>query len=582
MKAFLFFCVYLLGSCLAGAAPAISAALSAASTEVNQSVQLTLTVENARVSRPPTVIANGLSISFTGTSTQTTILNFKSNSKTIFTYIVTPAKEGSFQIPSILISVGSETYRTAPLMLQVTTGDNRPPGNANSPFFGELVVPKEAAYVGEQIPIELRFYFDQRVNYESYPLGQFPLIEGEGFVTRKYPDPSDRQLSVNGKLYRVQVYKTALTGVKPGKLDLASASQQFRVVVGFGPNPSFGGPFQNYQDQIVTVKTNGASIEIKPLPSQGKPSNFSGAIGEFSMSASGAPLSTRVGDPIAMKVIIEGLGNFDRMLSPFLTDQDVWRIYDPSIETIPLDDIGLSATKTYSFPIVPQKKVSNLPTAEFSYFDLNAEKYVTLRSPPIAVSVADLPAQTTPPPALATSPKSTPSLTIQSTNSPPDLDILDIRRDEPPRLPSSRSFMPWMDEPIFWIAQAGPAFLLLLIISGFWVRNLQLARRPVQSLISDQRRLEKELDSTDRFSNFLNASVRLLEIHLRLSSRNEAAQVVEAVLARPDLPDSLRLEIEQLLRKRAEVIYGGLGSESLTPELRSRIKELVRRWRTAV
>jgi hypothetical protein len=584
MKALLFLCFVLLGSLVSGTtAPTITAALSATSTEVDQPVQLTLTVENARVSRPPTVIASGLTINFAGTSTQTTILNFKASSKTTFTYIVRATKEGSFQIPPILVSVGSDTYRTAPLILEVAHADNAPSANTDEPFFGELVVPKESAFVGEQIPIELRFYFDRGVNYESYPFGQFPLIDGEGFVTRKYPDPSDRQLSANGRLYRVQVYKTALTGVKPGKLNLASASQQFRVVVGFGANPGLSGPFQNYQEQIVTIKTNGTSIEIKPLPLQGKPPNFSGAIGDFSLLASATPLATRVGDPIAMKVVIKGLGNFDRMVAPTLSDQDTWRVYDPSIETTPLDDIGLSATRTYSFPIVPQKLASVLPTVEFSYFDPNAEKYVTLKSPAIPVSVTELPAQTNASPTPLSSPTSpsSPASRIQSNGSPPELDILDIHRDAPARLPISNSFRPWVENPAFWFAQAVPAALLLLIIIGFWVRKRILARRPTRSLISEQRRLERELDSTDRFPDFLNASVRLLEIHLKLSPKSDANHAVEGALAKPGVPEPVRLEVEQLLQKRAEVVYGKIHSEDLTPELRSHVKELVQRWRTA-
>jgi hypothetical protein len=396
-----------------------------------------------------------------------------------------------------------------------------------------------------------------------------------------------RQFSVNGKTYQAQVYKTALTGVKPGKLELVSASQQFRIAFGFssGANPSFGGPFQNYQEQVVTVKTNGASIEIKPLPIAGRPPNFSGTVGDFTLTASAVPVTTKVGDPITMKVEIKGFGNFDRMETPTLSDRNAWRVYDPSSETTPLDDIGLSATKTFNFPIVPEKKVSNLPTAEFSYFDPNTEKYVTLKSSPIAVTVEDQPQLTvspTPTPFLAAGASSvTPSTITPSTVAPtPEPDILDIRLGAPSEPTSFRSFRSWIDEPIFWIVQAVPALILLLIMVGFWIRNARVASHSIRLLLQEQRFLEKQLNSANQSSELLNTTIRLLEVHLRLSPKQGTTQSVESTLAHPDLPESIRSEIKQLLQRRMQVAYGGLGSEPVTQEQRLQTKDLIQRWKT--
>ena len=206
----------LLAATLAAAETSISASLSEAVTDVDHPVQLEIKIENARVTRPPTVSANGLSINFAGTSSRTQILNFQASSITTFTYIVTPTKEGVFEIPSIEVSAGGQglpdiqsgpqghSCRTA------ITPTSQP--NADKPYFAELVIPKESAFVGEQIPIELRFYFNQRMQYQPYPQGQYPLIDGEGFVTRKYLEPTEKQFESNGRVYHVVVYKTGLTG----------------------------------------------------------------------------------------------------------------------------------------------------------------------------------------------------------------------------------------------------------------------------------------------------------------------------------------------------------------------------------
>ena len=81
--------------------PSISSSLSEAVTDVDHPVQLEIKVENARITRPPTVSVNGLSITFAGTSTRTQILNFQASSITVFTYIITPAREGIYEIPPV-------------------------------------------------------------------------------------------------------------------------------------------------------------------------------------------------------------------------------------------------------------------------------------------------------------------------------------------------------------------------------------------------------------------------------------------------------------------------------------------------
>ncbi|MEY2614989.1 MAG: hypothetical protein QOH78_762, partial [Verrucomicrobiota bacterium] len=412
---------------LAAADTSISASLSQSETDVDHPVQLEIKIENARISHPPTVAATGLSINFAGTSNRTQILNFQASSVTTFTYIVTPTKEGVFEIPAIEVSAGGKVYRTSSLALKVVHQDSNNADrstNSDKPYFAELVVPKESAYVGEQIPIELRFYFNQRMQYQPYPQGQYPLIDGEGFVIKKYSEPTEKQLESNGRIYHVVVYKTGLTGVKPGKLELQSATQSFLISSPFGMRsvPGFIDPTESFQQQVVDVKTNGASIDIKPLPTAGRPASFSGAVGDFTLSTSAQPTKVHTGDPVSMKVEIKGLGNFDRIEQPALTNTDGWRSYQPSEEIQAMDDLGLSAVKTFSFPLVAEKAMTSLPTIEFSYFDPNAEKYVTLKSSPIKIEIEGEQL-----PNMAASPALSNASPVPEAKPLPPLDVLDIR-----------------------------------------------------------------------------------------------------------------------------------------------------------
>jgi hypothetical protein len=561
---------------LAGAETSISASLSESTTDVDHPVQLEVKIENARITRPPAVSANGLSISFAGTSSRTQILNFQASSITTFTYVVTPTKEGVFEIPSIEVSAGGKVYRTSSLTLKVIHENGNSadqPTNSDKPYFAELVIPKESAYEGEEIPIELRFYFSQRMQYQPYPQGQYPLIDGEGFVTKKYLEPTEKQLESNGKVYHVVVYKTGLTGVKPGKLELQSATQSFLISTPFGMRntPGLIDPTEAFQQQVVDVKTNGASIDIKPLPTAGRPATFSGAVGDFTLATSAQPNKARTGDPISMKVEIKGLGNFDRIEKPALINTEGWRTYQPSEETQALDDLGLSAVKTFNFPLIAAKQVNNLPLVEFSYFDPNAEKYVTLKSSPLNIEIEgeQLPDVAAPPATSVASPSA-------QNKQPPPLDVLDIRTG----LPAPASFLPLVERPAFWIGQTVAAGALLLLGLGLWVRNARIASQPHRILNREKRSLWKKIDASNNRREVLQAAVRFLELNSRKQIRGKATrlQSLDDAMSEKTLPEDLRSEVRALLAIRETTIYGHLGSESLTEDERSRIKTILNRW----
>jgi hypothetical protein len=558
--------------------PTVSATLSDTQTRVNDAVTLTVTVTNARVARPPAVAADGLTINFAGTSTQTQIFNSESSSSTVFTYIVTPTKTGTLEIPPVEVAVGGKTYRTERLTLKVDGEQQDNSSHAGGErYFGELVVPKDSAYVGEQVPIELRFYFDQRVSFQPYPQGQYPLIEGDGYVTKKYTEPAEKQLQLKGKFYHVLVYKTALTGVKPGKLDLESASQQFLISAPFGSRsiPGFGDPLDDfYQQRVVNIKTNNTSIQIKPLPAAGRPQTFSGAVGDFTISCAATPNKTKTGSPVDLRVEVRGLGNFDRMESPSITGAEGWRVYGPSSETQTLDDVGLSAVKTFRYSLVPEKSALETPNVQFSYFDPKQEKYITLNSPipKILVEGETLPQIAQPPePVASATPQRAPPRSAP-------FDVLDIH----PKKEASAQFLPLVQQPIFWIAQTIPLGILALIGFGTWFKQTRATNLPARVLRQEKRTLWQKVNSSKDRSEVLNAAIRLLELKTAVPSGSQKGNgFLEEAVSSANLPSDIRSGLQELIHTRVAAVYGHIGHGSLSEEERNRIRDLLQRWEAA-
>ena len=566
---------------LAAAEPAVTASLSESSTDLDHPVQLQINIANARVTRPPDVVADGLSINFAGTSSQTQILNFQASSVTTFTYIVTPTRAGTFQIPQVEVTAGGKVYKTSPLTLKVVQENgNNADGSSNSekPFFAELIVPKDTAYVGEEIPIELRFYFSQGIQYQPYPQGQYPLIDGEGFVTKKYPEPTEKQIISNGRTYNAVVYRTGLSGVKAGKLDLNSATQTFLIVASFGPRsaPGLMDPNQNFQQQIANIKTNGASILIKPIPTTGRPANFSGAVGDFTLLSTAEPSKVHTGDPVAMSVEIKGLGNFDRMEQPALSNTDGWRVYEPSEQTKSLDEIGLSGLRRYDYTLVATKPVKTLPEVEFSYFNPTTEKFVTLKSPPTIVeTIGDQL------PAVATSPANQGGPSSQQARATQTPDVLDIRLPSPSRA----SFLPLIRQREFWIAQAIPAVALLLAAILFAIKKTIVASQPLWMVNREERLLWKKVAASRNRPEVLQAAVRLLELNSSANQRGETNPrfpTLDERIQSGALPDDLRYDVNNLLTVKEATIYGHVGSEALSEDERSKIKTILTRWKATV
>jgi BatD DUF11 like domain len=562
---------------LVGAEPSVTASLSESSTDVDHPVQLEISIENARVTRPPAVFADGLSINFAGTSSQARILNFQASSVTTFTYVVTPTKTGTFQIPPVEVTIGGKVYKTSPLTLTVVQENgNNADGSTDSdqPFFGELIVPKESAYVGEEIPIELRFYFSQGIQYQPYPQGQYPLVDGEGFVTKKYPEPTEKRLISNGRTYNVVVYRTGLSGVKAGKLDLNSATQSFLIAATFGPRsaPGLMDPNQNFQQQVADIKTNGASILIKPIPITDRPANFSGAVGEFTLSLTSNPPKAHTGDPITMSVEIKGLGNFDRMEQPAISNADGWRVYEPSVEMKSLDELGLSGTKRFDYTLVATKPVKSLPEVEFSYFDPATEKFVTLKPPSTSIEIAGDQL-----PGIAPAPAGQGGSSSQRPKPAQTSDVLDIRLHSP----TQASFVPLIQRREFWIAQAIPAVALVLLGTLFAVKKAVIANQPQRMLNRERRLLWKKVAASTNRPEVLQAAVRLLELKNLTKPRtgtNGLQRTLDETIQARSLPDDLRNDVSNLLAVREATIYGHVGSESLSEDERSKIKTILNRW----
>ena len=80
----------------------------------------------------------------------------------------------------------------------------------------------------------------------------------------------------------------------------------------------------------VELKSDSTDITVVPLPIDHQPADFSGAVGQFSLSASATPVKVSPGEPVTLKLIVTGNGNFDRVQCPNFPDTVNFKVYQAS------------------------------------------------------------------------------------------------------------------------------------------------------------------------------------------------------------------------------------------------------------
>ena len=413
----------------------VNATLEPARIGLNEAAQLAVTVQGNQTAEPSLPRVDGLEFTSVGQSSSFQSINGAVSASVSYSYQVTATRAGTFHIPPI--RVGSANTR--PLVLQVlkkasggsSPSANRslPPPNVNWPStpspntdsgkrqaaFLKVVAPKQEVYVGELMPVQIKAYFRRGM---SASLNGLPTLSSDAFTMSKLTDKPDQSQEVeDGTAYTVLTWPSALSAVKAGDYSLnlelpVMVRVQERSARGqrrnpfkdfFGNSPFGNSPFNDsfFDDSFLndffgrvtekplTLQTELAAMKIVPLPTAGRPADFSGAVGQFQVQAEVTPTSATAGDPLTLKLVVSGAGNFDRVTSSGLPNSAGWKTYKPGARFEPTDSVGLEGRKIFEQAVVPEQSGhGQLPALAFSYFDPEARKYVTRQTQPLPMEVA--------------------------------------------------------------------------------------------------------------------------------------------------------------------------------------------------
>jgi hypothetical protein len=543
---------------------AVSASVSNASPAVGEPLQLQLRCTGtSRAGQPPEVSVDGLDIRYLGPSTQMSIINGAMSSSVTHVYQVVPMRAGTFTIPPIEIELEGRRLRTAPVALTVRAGHAPPAPSGVPPMekiaFAEITVPKKTAYVGEAIPAEIRLFVDGTVQSQ---IETIPQIQGEGFTKTKLSEPRREVARRDGREYNVVVFRTAITPGKAGKISIGPADFSFIAQIPRAQRTRQRSLFDMFDDvfsngfgaaQRMTARAEAVELDVKPLPVQGRPADFAGAVGDFRLMAEGSPAQVKVGDPVTMRLRVSGRGNFDRVAAPTIVDAAGWRSYPPSASFAAEDELAISGVKTFEMAVIPETAKTAMPAYAFSYFDPVAAKYVTLKSEPAPLLVQGAPP---PPPPV---PQAAPSTAGDEPEppvapAPAAQDILGVHYElGDPR----RDFEPLYARRSFLLAQLVPLAILLALI-GRRLLHRDEGQREREGMLREKETLRRKLRSESVHAEFFDVAARLVQIETALRTGRLPGSVDAAVAcASRRLDAETAAAVAEIFNARAELLYAG-------------------------
>ncbi|MCU0788303.1 MAG: BatD family protein, partial [Verrucomicrobia bacterium] len=402
----------------------VSATLQPAQIGLNEAAQLAVTVHGRQNGQPELPRVDGLQFTPVGQSSSFQSINGAMTASVSHLYQVSATRAGTFTIPSIRVGNAA----TQPLSLQVvpqngvasrSTGRALPPPDVDwssapsdrnhpadsQPAFLKVIAPRHELWVGELMPVQIKAYFRSGM---SASLNGLPALSSDAFTMTKLTDnPDQSQEIVGGIPYTVITWPAALSAVKAGDYTLnlelpVLVRVQERAARGARRDPFdsfFGGsPFDDsffndffgrVAEKPVTLQTEMAAMKILALPAAERPADFSGAVGQFQVHAEVTPTHATVGDPLTLKLEVNGTGNFDRVTSPGLAQSADWKTYQAGAQFEPADSVGYQGRKVFEQAVVPQQSGDlRIPALSFSFFDPETRQYVTRHTQPLPVEVA--------------------------------------------------------------------------------------------------------------------------------------------------------------------------------------------------
>jgi len=344
---------------------------------------------------------------FASTSQAISFVNGRISSNKTLSYTFQATAVGTFKIGPVKVVHEGKTYQTQPIDIDIRQtapsppsgrfalrqqGDDIDQASLQENLFLRAVPSKTRAYANEPIMLTYKLY--TRVALGNVRFVTVPATTGFWIEELQMKETPSSVEVVNGREYQVYtVRKLGLFPVQSGSktIDPLALSGDVRV------RRRSRDPFDSFFDdpffaptRTVSIRSEPVRIEVLPLPSDGKPDGFSGAVGQFRLSGSVDKKQVHTNEAVTFKLTLEGEGNVRTLPEPTTAFSSDFEKYPPKHnEQIDLQGGTVRGRRVYEYVLVPRVAGRQvIKPVSFSYFDPQAGKYRTLQTEEFAIDVA--------------------------------------------------------------------------------------------------------------------------------------------------------------------------------------------------
>ena len=323
----------------------------------------------------------------------------RSYSKT-YSYFLAPKTQGKFIINQATIEIDDQIYKTISLNIAVTAAVTKPKDGNNADYLASenvhliAEVSKTNPYLNEAITVVYKLYVSNEVSItRSWQEIDNPKFED--FWSQNIADKGKQQIfegTFKGKPYRyVILRKVVLYPQKTGALIIEPLTLDIPIDVQGNSRDIFGRRRMTRVNR--TISAGKRTITVKPLPIEGKPDNFSGAVGVFNFNVSTNKSTLDANEALELKIRVKGMGNLKLFNLPSLNLPSSLEVYEPVRDNkIAVNIKGMNGFINDTYTVIPQYKGSYpIRPISFSYFDPPSKSYKTVSSDEIIIQVENGP-----------------------------------------------------------------------------------------------------------------------------------------------------------------------------------------------
>lgn len=305
-----------------------------------------------------------------------------SSSSTSLTYTLLAEQAGNYSVAPTTAVIGGRKVQVQGANVRVLPrkgGAAESSATGSGRYLYRAIPGVTTVYEQQAIPVQYKLY-----STTEFEISSLKAPEYDGFISAsEAEDDGRRQLvleNYQGTNYRtVVIREDVLFPQRAGTLHLPVSEIGIRIPLhGQDDDPFFGSTTIVDKD----LRTTPVPIEVRPLPTEGKPSDFSGAVGAFRMKAELLTKAPKTNESVTIRFTLEGTGNLKLAKAPRLQFPESFEVYDPkeSYEQS-ISSNNVRGKKVIEYFAIPRRvgKVT-IPSVSFSFFNPQTRRYETLHS----------------------------------------------------------------------------------------------------------------------------------------------------------------------------------------------------------